>query len=267
MKHLLLTTIAALVLVGCGPSGDIWTPAKEGNTEAVKKHIAAGADVNAKNKRGITPLHHAAIKGREGIVKLLINGNADINAKTAKRTTPLHYAAGSGHKEVVELLIAEGADVNAKEKRAGSPTPLDAAEFVRQSYSPQLKTALKETADLLRKHGGKTSDWLKAAESIHITAKAGHIEAVKKHLAEGADVNGSDGVFAGDTPLLHAVLNGRKEMAELLITEGANVNAKYDDGDTLLDFIPKVRIQYPEIANLLRKHGGKTSEELKAEGK
>jgi ankyrin repeat protein len=77
MKHLLLTTIAALVLVGCGPSGDIWTAAKEGNTEAVKKHIAAGADVNAKNKRGMTPLHHAAIKGREEIVELLIASGAE----------------------------------------------------------------------------------------------------------------------------------------------------------------------------------------------
>ena len=46
MKHLLLTTIAA-VLVGCGLSVNIWTAAKEGNIEAVKQHLAAGADMNA----------------------------------------------------------------------------------------------------------------------------------------------------------------------------------------------------------------------------
>ena len=47
MKHLLLTTIAAVLLVGCGLSVNIWTAAKEGNIEAVKQHLAAGADMNA----------------------------------------------------------------------------------------------------------------------------------------------------------------------------------------------------------------------------
>jgi hypothetical protein len=48
MKQLLITTIAAVVLVGCGgPSVDIWEAAKEGNIEAVKQHLAAGANVNA----------------------------------------------------------------------------------------------------------------------------------------------------------------------------------------------------------------------------
>ena len=56
MKHLLLTTIAAVVLVGCGPSVDIWTAAQTGNIEAVKQHLADGVDVNAKTGSGWTPL-------------------------------------------------------------------------------------------------------------------------------------------------------------------------------------------------------------------
>jgi ankyrin repeat protein len=47
MKHLLLTTIAAVVLVGCGPSMSIHKAASLGNIEAVKQHLASGADVNA----------------------------------------------------------------------------------------------------------------------------------------------------------------------------------------------------------------------------
>ena len=54
MKHILLTTIAAVVLVGCG--GSIHQAAEEGNIEAVKQHLAAGADVNAMNEDGDTPL-------------------------------------------------------------------------------------------------------------------------------------------------------------------------------------------------------------------
>jgi len=47
MKHLLLTTIAAVLLVGCGPSMSIHKVASLGNIEAVKQHLASGADVNA----------------------------------------------------------------------------------------------------------------------------------------------------------------------------------------------------------------------------
>ena len=49
MKHLLLTTIAAVVLVGCGPPKDIREAAWEGDIEAVKQYLADGVDVNAKD--------------------------------------------------------------------------------------------------------------------------------------------------------------------------------------------------------------------------
>ena len=56
-----------------------------------------------------------------------------------------------------------------------------------------------------------------------------------------------------------------KETAELLIAKGADVNAKDGYGNTPLDWALKYK--HPKIADLLRKHGGKTSEELKAQGK
>jgi cytohesin len=260
MKHLLLTTIAAVVLVGCGPSVDIHEAAREGSIEAVQQHIATGTDVSTKDGSGRTPLHNAALKGRKEIAKLLIAGGADVNAKDNLTSTPLHFAALEGRREVIELLIAEGADVNAKKKRGGSPTPLDLA-------IQQKKT---ETADLLRKHGGKTSDWFKARESIHIAAETGHIEAVKKHLAAGTDVNAKDGGFGDATTPLHlAALYGHMEIAELLIAKGADVNAQLDDGSgkrvTPLDMA--IQRKKTETVDLLRKHGGKTGEELKAEGK
>ena len=117
MKHLLLTTIAAVLVVGCGPSETEIAFANaiyKGSIEEVKQHLAAGAEVNAKDKDG---------------------------------GTPLSYAAFEGHKEIAELLIDNGADVNARD--AGGGTPLDWADN-------------KVTAALLRKHGGKTSEELKA---------------------------------------------------------------------------------------------------------
>ena len=98
---LLLTTIAAVLLVGCGnPESALIEAAIEGNIEAVKQHLAAGADVNAKaNQFGSTSLHFAAGGGHKEIVELLIDKGADVNAKEAVGGgTPLHKAAFIGHK-------------------------------------------------------------------------------------------------------------------------------------------------------------------------
>jgi len=136
--------------VGCG--GSIHDAAVEGNIEAVKQHLAAGTDVNARGADGVTALLYAALKGHKEIAELLIANGADVDAKKAKDgVTPLHVAAASGHTEVVELLIANGADVNAQ--GVGGMTPLIWAENVNQ----------KETAALLRKHGAKTKKELEAA--------------------------------------------------------------------------------------------------------
>ena len=67
----------------------------------------------------------------------------------------------------------------------------------------------------------------------------------------------------------NAAVYGRNEIAELLIANGAAVNAKIEAGkfkdQTSLD--RAIQRNRTEIADLLRKHGGKTGEELKAEGK
>ena len=150
MKHLLLTTIAAVLLVGCGPSMSIHEAAGNGDIEAIKQHLAAGTDVNAKDGGGWTPLFYAAFSGRTEVAELLIAEGVDVNAKDNLGT--LRYAASGGHKETVELLIANGADVYAKGGGNGT-TPLDMAIRLRRT----------ETIDLLRKHGGKTGEELKAA--------------------------------------------------------------------------------------------------------
>ena len=93
MKHHLLTTIAAVVLVGCGPSApdiSIMEAVIGENIEAVKQHLAAGTDVNAQdNDAGWAPLHAAARKGLKEVVELLIAAGADVNAKDDSNITPL----------------------------------------------------------------------------------------------------------------------------------------------------------------------------------
>ena len=82
MKHLLLTTIAAVLVVGCGgPPKDIREAARQGNIEAVKQYLADGVDVNAKDDWGKTPLHSTAEMRRKEIAELLITNGADVNEK------------------------------------------------------------------------------------------------------------------------------------------------------------------------------------------
>ena len=77
-------------------------------------------------------------------------------------------------------------------------------------------------------------------------------------------------VGGGKTPLHNTIRLGNTEIDELLIDNGADVNAKYDDGingRTALDIAKSCLWRRPETADLLRKHGGKSGEELKAEEK
>jgi ankyrin repeat protein len=69
MKQILLTTIAAVLLVGCGPS--IHDAVLDGNIEAVKQHIADGADVNAKDEDDRTALDKAIRHKRTETADLL----------------------------------------------------------------------------------------------------------------------------------------------------------------------------------------------------
>jgi ankyrin repeat protein len=92
--------------------------------------IEKGADVNAKDKYDIPPLHKALEKGLVDIAKLLIDKGADINAKCKHDRTSLHFAAYNGLKDMVELLLAKGADttVRTTDGDCYNCTPLDWAK-------------------------------------------------------------------------------------------------------------------------------------------
>ena len=151
MKHLLLTTIAAVVLVGCGEAQQSTTPAEAKPVEPVGE--AATPELPTAKPPDIS-IREAVKTGNIEAVKQHLDAGADVNAKGKYGRTPLHYAASRGLKKIIELLIARGADVNTKIEVGDykGQTPLDGA----------IQWNRTETANLLRKHGGKTSEELKA---------------------------------------------------------------------------------------------------------
>jgi ankyrin repeat protein len=197
-----------------------------------------------------TPLHEAAMEGHREIVELLISKDADVNVKSADGTTPLHFAAR--HNGIAELLIDKGADVNAKGWKGLTPLH-EAASNGHKEIAEQL---IAKGADV---HALDDNE----RNSLFYAAWGGHKEVAELLIAKGGDVNAKD--ERGWTALHAVAYFGHKDMAELLIANGANVNAKYVDGQTPLNWaiqsmpFPK---GHPEIADLLREHGGKTSEEL-----
>ena len=122
MKQLLIT-IAAVLVVGCGPPPPdilIHDAALDGNIEAVKQHLAAGTDVNAKDKRGMTPLHLAALFEHKEVVELLISKGADVNAKDDDGETPLDSAIRRKQAEIADLLRKHGGKTGEELKAAGN---------------------------------------------------------------------------------------------------------------------------------------------------
>ncbi|HJO08647.1 MAG TPA: ankyrin repeat domain-containing protein [Verrucomicrobiota bacterium] len=114
MKYVLITTIAAALLVGCvtriqAPVVSIHKAAENGNIRAVKEYLAAGVNVNTVDNNKMTALHWAAMKGKKKVVALLIVEGANLNAKTSRNLTPLNLADNNFQNETAELLIANGA--------------------------------------------------------------------------------------------------------------------------------------------------------------
>ncbi len=118
-----------------------WTPlllATTGNDTAMVELLLEGkANANARNQRGETSLLRASFWGYAEVARLLIEkGKADVNKANPDDDdgwTPLHKAAFQGRNEVIEILLKHGADPNRKlDHPDGSFTPFKLAEWYRQ---------------------------------------------------------------------------------------------------------------------------------------
>lgn len=114
--------------------------------ESIKLLIASGANVNARDENGNTPLHQASMSFRgftdlPEIIRILIAAGAKVDARNNEGATPLMRAASCNAVENAEALIAAGADVNAKDNGGG--TPLDYASDPNHYSKAKVEAVLR----------------------------------------------------------------------------------------------------------------------------
>ena len=217
----MVAALAAPALLGCGRQAKpiamtetLLSAAERGDTAAVLRLIAAGADINARDVRGRTPALAATHANRVETVGALIDAGADINIRDDRKDNPFLYAGAEGLLDILRLAIAAGADTRLT-NRFGGTALIPAAERGHVAIVEELLTHSNVDVNHINNLG-----WTALLEAI-VLSDGGlpHQQIVQLLIAHGADVTIPD--QDGVTPLQHARRRGFTEIEHMLAQAGA----------------------------------------------
>ena len=199
--------------------------------EAVTALLEAGADPKALDASGTTPLHDAV---SAEVVAALLEAGADMEAGDPHGMTPLDHAARGGRAEVVAALLEAGADL--EERNAYEMTPLDHAVMASGRCDHHVLPGPCEypevVAALLEAGADMEADDAYGMTPLH-WAVWGTAEVVTALLDAGADPNARNST--GAAPLHAAVVWGTAEVVTALLEAGADPNARDGTGRLAID--------------------------------
>uniref|UniRef100_UPI00398EBF96 poly [ADP-ribose] polymerase tankyrase-2 isoform X2 n=1 Tax=Pristiophorus japonicus TaxID=55135 RepID=UPI00398EBF96 len=232
---------AKTVLTGEYKKDELLETSRSGNEEKLMSLLTPlNVNCHASDGRKSTPLHLAAGYNRVKIVQLLLQHGADVHAKDKGDLVPLHNACSYGHYEVTELLVKHGACVNAMD--LWQFTPLHEAASKNRVEVCSLLLSYGADPTLLNCHSKNAIDLAPTPQlkerlayefkghSLLQAAKEADVACVKKHLSlENVNFKHPQ---THETALHCAAASPypkRKQVTELLLRRGANVDEKTKD--------------------------------------
>uniref|UniRef100_A0A8C9NCL2 Poly [ADP-ribose] polymerase n=1 Tax=Serinus canaria TaxID=9135 RepID=A0A8C9NCL2_SERCA len=258
---------AKAVLTGEYKKDELLEAARSGNEEKLMALLTPlNVNCHASDGRKSTPLHLAAGYNRVRIVQLLLQHGADVHAKDKGGLVPLHNACSYGHYEVTELLLKHGACVNAMD--LWQFTPLHEAASKNRVEVCSLLLSHGADPTLVNCHGKSAVDMAPTPElrerltyefkghSLLQAAREADLAKVKKTLA--LEIINFKQPQSHETALhcaVAAVHPKRKQVTELLLRKGANVNEKNKDFMTPLHVAAEKA--HNDVMEVLHKHGAK----------
>uniref|UniRef100_A0A3B4Y1S1 Poly [ADP-ribose] polymerase n=1 Tax=Seriola lalandi dorsalis TaxID=1841481 RepID=A0A3B4Y1S1_SERLL len=257
------------VLTGEYRKDELLESARSGNEEKLMALLTPlNVNCHASDGRKSTPLHLAAGYNRVKTVQLLLQHGADVHAKDKGDLVPLHNACSYGHYEVTELLVKHGACVNAMD--LWQFTPLHEAASKNRVEVCSLLLSYGADPTFLNCHNKSSIDLAPTSQlkerlayefrghSLLAAAREADVVRVKKHLS--LETINFKHPLTQETAL-HCVsaspYTKRKQVCELLLRKGANVNEKTKDLLTPLHLASEKG--HNDVIEVLVKHEAKVN--------
>lgn len=235
---LVVTALLVTLSAGAQPLLDAVQANEEDKVAAL---LASGANPNAANSYGITPLWMAATNGSTAVTRMLLKAGGDAKAKLPHGETALMAASRTGRPEPIQLLLAAGADPNAQETSQGESALMWAAaenhpEAIRTliagGANPDLHAKALDLAPMKWMNVGMVDTILPRGgfTALLYAARQDAKDAVRALADSGASLETQDA--DGTTALHYAIMNQHYDLAALLLEKGANPNTADNSGMT-----------------------------------
>ncbi len=227
--HLAKSPEAAARLVAAGadpnaPDKDGATPLlralKEGRADVAADLVGRGADLNRPDYDGATPLHAAIANGQTDVAKRLLAGGADVTVRNAKGQTALQAAALAGRADLIPDLIARGVPVDQYDNEGNSPLAL----ALGAGQVDAARALLGQGAD--PDHAN-----VKGERPVHVAAEKVGLDFVKELAGAGADLKAGDRPDATGRSGLEAALIGEFKRQARATAEGPQQAVKKAEED------------------------------------
>jgi ankyrin repeat protein len=214
---------------------------RRGHVEIARVLLKHGAETEARDKYGFSPLARAAQEGHVELALVLLEHGADATAHRM-RHTPLCMASGWGNTTVVQILLSHGADVKAQ---------------CENHQNPLHQVQDKDIARLLVEHGADANALdINNRTPLHHVSENGGVGSTRVLLEYGVDANAHD---ANNATPLHLASDseyggeGRLDVVRLLLQYGSDIHARDDEGRT--PFMRATAKGYDDLMELLLEHG------------